>query len=89
MLLTCPMTSMQVHEAQGDMPKVIALAASEAVVLEQQSDAVAVVISPDRYEELMDAYEELQDIVDFDDALSEEGPNIPWKQVRLEGEHDS
>ncbi len=44
-------------------------------------DAVAVLISPERYDELMDALEEISDVEAFDAALAEGGPNIPWDQV--------
>jgi antitoxin Phd len=43
---------------------------------------VAVIVSPERYEELTDAYENVQDIDAFDQAMAEEGPDIPWEQVK-------
>ena len=78
------MASIQVSAARDALADVIELAATEAVVLERYGSAVAVVVSPTRYEELMDAYEEIQDIEAFDRAMADEGPNIPWAQVKAD-----
>jgi antitoxin Phd len=79
-----PMASIQVSAARDALADVIELAATEAVVLERYGSAVAVVVSPTRYEELMDAYEEIQDIEAFDRAMADEGPNVPWAQVKAD-----
>jgi antitoxin Phd len=42
------------------------------------------VISPERHAELLEAWEEMNDIAAFDEALSEEGDNIPWEQVKAD-----
>lgn len=75
---------MQVSAARDSLAEVIELAATEAVTLERYGTAVAVIVSPQRYEELMDAYEDVQDIEAFDEAMAEEGPNIPWDQVKAD-----
>jgi antitoxin Phd len=31
-----------------------------------------------------DALEEVEDIAALDDAMAEEGPNLPWEQVRAD-----
>jgi antitoxin Phd len=79
-----PMASIRVSAARDALADVIELAATEAVVLERYGSAVAVVVSPTRYEELMDAYEEIQDIEAFDRAMADEGPNVPWAQVKAD-----
>ena len=78
------MACIQVSAARDALADVIELAATEAVVLERYGSAVAVVVSPTRYEELMDAYEEIQDIEAFDRAMADEGPNVPWAQVKAD-----
>jgi antitoxin Phd len=78
------MASIRVSAARDALADVIELAATEAVVLERYGSAVAVVVSPTRYEELMDAYEEIQDIEAFDRAMADEGPNVPWAQVKAD-----
>jgi antitoxin Phd len=69
-------------EARGNLAQIIEAAQSEAVILERYGQPAAVVVSPERYEQLLEALEEAEDLVAFDDALAEEGPNIPWEQVR-------
>ena len=44
--------------------------------------AVAVVISPELFEELVSAQEELEDIAAVDAAQRNKSPGIPWEQVK-------
>jgi antitoxin Phd len=76
------MASMQVSVARDSLAEAIELASTEVVILERYGKAVAVIVSPERYEELTDAYENVQDIDAFDQAMAEEGPDIPWEQVK-------
>jgi PHD/YefM family antitoxin component YafN of YafNO toxin-antitoxin module len=43
---------------------------------------VAVVISPELFEELVSAQEELEDIAAVDEAMKDQSPGIPWEQVK-------
>jgi PHD/YefM family antitoxin component YafN of YafNO toxin-antitoxin module len=43
---------------------------------------VAVVISPELFEELVSAQEELEDIAAVDAAMKDNSPGIPWEQVK-------
>jgi len=43
---------------------------------------VAVVISPELFEELVSAQEELEDITKVDEAMKDKSPGIPWEQVK-------
>ena len=43
---------------------------------------VAVVISPELFEELVSAQEELEDIAKVDEAMKDKNPGIPWEQVQ-------
>ena len=45
---------------------------------------VAVVISPELFEELVSAQEELEDIAAVDEAMKDKSPGIPWEQVQKE-----
>jgi prevent-host-death family protein len=84
MLYNTGMTSMSVSEARGKLAEIIDAAQSEAVVLERYGRPAAVLVSPDRYEQLLEAFEEAEDVVAFDAAMAEEGKNIPWEQVRAD-----
>ena len=43
---------------------------------------VAVVISPEMFNELVEAQEELDDIAAVDEAQRDKSPGIPWEQVK-------
>jgi len=60
----------------------IQTAQSETVFFERYGEDVAVMMSVTRYEALMDAMEELEDIAAFDASLAEDAPAIPWEQVK-------
>ena len=64
-----------------DMATIAAMSADEPVVLESDGRAVAVVLSPTRYEELIGAWEDREDIAAFDAAMQEQGDSIPWSDV--------
>lgn len=59
-------------------------AGEEAVLIERYGKPAGVLLSPERYEELLEALEELEDIRAFDAAMAEEGDNLPWEQVKAE-----
>jgi antitoxin Phd len=76
------MAKMAVSEAREKLSEAVELSRSEAVFLERYGKPAAVLLSPDRYAELMDALEDAEDIAAFDEAMAEEGDNIPWDQVK-------
>lgn len=78
------MTTMNVSEAREKLAEAIDAAQSEAVVLERYGRPAAVLVSMERYEQLLDALEEAEDISAFDAAMAEEGDNIPWEQVKAD-----
>jgi antitoxin Phd len=73
-----------VSEARERLSEVVATSQSEAVILERYGRPAAIVISPARYEQMMEALEESQDAVAFDEAMSDDGGNIPWEQVKAD-----
>ena len=78
------MVTMAVSEAREKLSEAVETARTEAVVLERYGRPAAVLVSPQRYEELMDALEDGEDIAAFDAALAEEGDNIPWEHVKAD-----
>jgi prevent-host-death family protein len=75
---------MNISAARENLPEAVEATRTEAVILERYGRPVAVLVSPERYEELMAAMEEVEDIAAFDAAMAEEGPNIPWEQVKAD-----
>lgn len=78
------MATMNMSAARENLPAAVELSRIEAVILERYGHPAAVLVSPERYEELMAALEDAEDVAAFDAAMSEEGPNIPWEQVKAD-----
>ena len=78
------MSTMSVSAAHRDLPSAIETARTEAVFLERYGKRTAVIISVERYEQLMDALEDVEDIAAADAAMSDPSPSIPWEQVKAE-----
>lgn len=78
------MATMKISAARENLPDAVELARTEAVFLERYGRPAAVLVSPERYEQLTAALEEAEDVAAFDAAVSEEGPNIPWDQVKAD-----
>lgn len=78
------MATMNMSAARENLPDAVELARTEAVVLERYGRPAAVLVSPERYDELMLALEEAEDVAAFDAALAEEGPDVPWEQVKAD-----
>ncbi|CAB4629227.1 unannotated protein [freshwater metagenome] len=76
------MAQIPVSEARGNLSEVVETSQTEVVFLERYGRPAAVLISPERYEELLEAFEEAQDVAAFDESLADENPNIPWDQVK-------
>lgn len=78
------MATMDVSAARKSLPDAVELARTEAVFLERYGRPAAVLVSPEQYEKLMAALEDAEDVAAFDAAMNEEGPNIPWEQVKAD-----
>ena len=78
------MATMNISTAREKLSDAVELARTEAVFLERYGRRAAVLLSPERYEALIAAAEEVEDVAAFDAAMSEEGPNIPWAQVKAD-----
>lgn len=84
MLYNSEVDKVDVSLARANLSKVLDAAKNGPVVLERYGKPAAVLISPERHEELLVALEELEDIRAFDEAMEEEGENIPWEQVKAD-----
>lgn len=81
-MYTCDMSSVSVADARSHLSDVIARSQQEAVFIERRGQRAAVVVSPERYERMLEALEDAEDAASFDEAMAEEGENIPWDQVK-------
>ena len=66
------MTSIQVSEAPARLDELVDQSALEPIFLESKAECVAVLISHDRYEVLMDALETIEDVASLNELLSNE-----------------
>jgi PHD/YefM family antitoxin component YafN of YafNO toxin-antitoxin module len=78
------MATMKISAARENLPDAVELARTEAVFLERYGRPAAVLVSPERYAELIAAIDDADDVAAFDAAMAEEGPNIPWDQVKAD-----
>lgn len=78
------MATISISSARETLPDVVNLAQTEAVFLERYGKPAAVLVSPEQYNKMMDALEDAEDIAALDAAMAEEGPNIPWAQVKAD-----
>jgi antitoxin Phd len=78
------MATMNISAARESLPDAVELARTEAVFLERYGRRAAVLVSPERYEKLLAALEDAEDVAAFDAAMEEEGPNIPWEQAKAD-----
>lgn len=83
-LYTLLMSHYAASRAREVFSEVVDKSATEPVFIERRGEVTAVVISPSRYEQLLEALEEQEDEQAFDQALAEEGGNIPWEQVKAD-----
>ncbi len=77
-------SNISVTDARGQLPELIERARTEAVFVERRGKVEAVLISPAQYARMLDALEDAEDAAAFDEAMAEEGENIPWAQVKAD-----
>ena len=78
------MSRISISEARERFAELVALSRREPVVLQKRGEDAAVMVSPERYEEMLQAVEEVEDIAAFDDAMAEEGENISLEQAKAD-----
>ena len=78
------MAEISITDARASLPEVIERAQTEAVFVTRHGKPQAVLVSPERYDALMDALEEQEDVIAFDAALAEAGESISWDQARAD-----
>jgi PHD/YefM family antitoxin component YafN of YafNO toxin-antitoxin module len=78
------MATIAISEARERLSEAVEIASGEAVFLERYGKPAAVLLSPERYGELMEVFEDAEDTAAFDAAMAEEGDNIPWEQVKVD-----
>jgi prevent-host-death family protein len=81
------MADMTVSEARDHFAEVVETARTEPVYLARHGRRTVVIVSADRYDALVEAQEDAEDIAAADSAIAEvEGgaDTIPWEQVKAD-----
>jgi PHD/YefM family antitoxin component YafN of YafNO toxin-antitoxin module len=76
------MSIMSISEVRENLAEAINASAVEAVFIERHGKAAAVLISPERYELLMDALEDIEDLSSIEEHRANPQPGIPWEKVK-------
>jgi len=84
MLYNNRVATINISTARDSLSDAVEQARTEPVFLERYGRPAAVLISPERYASLLEAAEDAEDVAAFDAAMAEEGPNIPWEQVKAD-----
>ena len=78
------MATLSSSDARKNFADTVRRSQTEPVVIERRGRREAVMLAPEEFDCLVEAAEELDDIAAFDAAMSEEGENIPWDELKAE-----
>ena len=78
------MVTLSSSDARKNFADTVRRSQTEPVVIERRGRREAVMLAPEEFDRLVEAAEELDDIAAFDAAMSEEGENIPWGELKAE-----
>ena len=76
------MTEISISEARADLASVIRRIKKKPITITNHGEAAAIMVSPSLFEEMLEAMEDLEDILDYDKAKAESGRSIPWELVK-------
>ena len=78
------MTTVTVSDFRQQLASAIETSLTEAVFVQRHGETIGVFLRPEVYDELTEAWEELEDLRAYRQAKDEPGPAIPWEQVKAE-----
>lgn len=78
------MESIPLNEARRNLPTLINDAQTQAITISRHGVPTAVVVSPSRYQELLSALEDMEDLAAIEASLKDTSPSIPWEQIKKE-----
>ena len=76
------MNSIPVSQARDELSDLIDTVSAGPVEILRHGKPVAVIISPEHHTRLEEAYEELDDIRAYDEAVDDPSPLIPWEDIK-------
>ena len=78
------MASYSITQFRANLSEALEASAVETVFIESHRKVQGVLISESFFEELMEVYENAQDIRAIENARLDNSPNIPWDDVKRE-----
>jgi len=78
------MVVMSVAELRSRLSDALAQVETEPVEIYRRGRRAAVLVSPGDFDRMLAASEESEDLAAFDEAMVEQGPNVPWEQVKAD-----
>ena len=78
------MASYSITQFRSHLSEALEASALEAVFIQSHRKLQGVLISPERYEQLLEAYEELEDVRAIEESREDSSPNIPWDEIKRE-----
>ena len=78
------MASYSITQFRSHLSEALEASALEAVFIQSHKKLQGVLISPEMYEQLLSAYEELEDVRAIEESRTDDSPNIPWEEVKRE-----
>ena len=76
------MNSIPVSQARDELSDLIDTLRTGPVEIRRHGKPVAIMLSPEHHKRLEEAYEELEDIRAYDEAMADDSPLIPWEEVK-------
>lgn len=83
-MYTFNMTTLSAAEARKNFAEAVKRAQDEPVTIEKHGRREAILISPQLFDRLVEAAEDLEDIEAVEAALADPLPGIPWEQVKAD-----
>ncbi len=78
------MPTVTISAARAELSTLVDSVSTEPVTVSRRGRPAAVIVSPEAYETMVQALEDVADVEAFDAAMAEEGANIPWDQVKAD-----
>ena len=78
------MESIPLNEARRNLSSLINQIQVQPITISRHGTPAVVLLSPSRYEELLSALEDLEDLALIEASLKDSSPSIPWEQVKKE-----
>ena len=78
------MTTFTISQLRADISHAVSSSKKAPVEISKHGEPIAFLVSASMYEKMVEAMEELEDIADFDKAITGPDNSIPWEKVKKE-----